>query len=190
MDTTGIGVLAVGLLLCFAGVTSLNLAVLASGFAVGWLITEPFNTSILTALFVALAAAVLAWVLAHLVFRVALFFVGGLAGAVFGAKLFGLLEPTGGNAVLAVLFIAAAAFIGGFLTQRFHQPALAAACALGGAALALSGVARAFPDSLGFLRNPNSTWEAIVAAVVWAALATAGWVVERRLVRDRTPARV
>jgi hypothetical protein len=188
MDTTGLGVLAVGLLLCFAGVTSVNLAVLASGFAVGWLLTEPFNASVTTALIVALAAAAAAWVLAHLVFRVALFFVGGLAGAVVGAKLFGLLEPSGGNVVLVVLFVAATAFIGGLVTQRFHRPALAAACALGGSALALSGVARAFPGGLGFLRDPAAGWEAIVAAVVWVALAAAGWLVQRRLVRERAPA--
>ena len=42
MNGSGLGVLAVGLLLCFAGIRSLNLAVLASGFAVGWLVTKLF----------------------------------------------------------------------------------------------------------------------------------------------------
>ncbi len=183
MDITGLGVLAVGLLLCFAGVRSLTMAVLASGFAVGWLVTEPFGATFLTALIVAVAAAIAAWALAHLVFRVALFFVGGLAGAVVGAKLFGLLQPEPGNVVLAVLFVAAMAFIGGFATQRFRQTALIVACALGGAGLILSGLARAFPDALGFLRAPDATWSTVLAALAWIAVAVAGVVVQRRLVR-------
>jgi hypothetical protein len=188
VDTTGIGVLVVGLLLCFAGVRSVNLAVLASGFAIGWLLTEPFGASTLTALIVALAVAAGAWVIVHLVFRVALFFVGGLAGAVVGAKLFGLLEPDDGSVVLAVLFVAAVGFIGGIATQRYRRTALAVACALGGAGLALSGVAKLFPDSLGFLRSPDNAAESAVSTVVWAVLAVLGWATQRRLIRGRADA--
>lgn len=187
MNTTGLGVLVVGLLLCFAGNRSLNLAVAASGFAVGWLITEPFNASVSIALVVALAAAAAAWVLAHLVFRVALFFVGGLAGAVIGAKVFGLLQPEDRNVVLVILFVAATAFIGGLITQRYRRTALAAVCALGGAALVLSGLARTFPEPLEFLRSPNEVWEVVVAALAWIALAVAGWLTQRKRVRE--PAR-
>lgn len=189
MDTTGLGLLAVGLLLCFAGVRSLNLALLASGFAVGWLLTEPFGAAPLTALVVAVAAAVGAWVVAHLVFRVALFFVGGLAGTVIGAKVFGLLQPAGGSVLLAVLFIAATGFIGGLATQHFRQRALAVACALGGAGLALSGVARAFPDALGFLRAPGTPWQSVVATAVWLALAVVGWTIQRRQLGEKETAR-
>ncbi|GEL21093.1 hypothetical protein PSU4_00470 [Pseudonocardia sulfidoxydans NBRC 16205] len=185
METTGLGVLVVGLLLCFAGARSLNLAVLASGFAVGWLLTEPFDATVLTALVVAAAAAVGAWALAHLVFRVALFFVGGLAGAVIGAKVFGLLQPDGGSVLLAVLFVAATAFIGGLVTQRFRQTALAVVCALGGAGLVLSGLARAFPDALGFLRTPVSAWQSAIAAVAWIGLAVVGWLTQRRLLQAK-----
>ena len=91
---SGLGALVVGLVLCFVGVKWLPVAVLASGFALGWLITEPFNASLGVAFVIALAAAVAAWVLATFVCRAALFFVGLIAGGVIGAKLFGLLQAT------------------------------------------------------------------------------------------------
>jgi len=185
----GIAVLLVGLLLCFFGVRSLNLAVLASGFALGWLLTEPFDASILTALVIAVAGALVAWVLAHLVFRAALFFVGAIAGGVIGAKLFGLLEHGNGNIVVAVLFVGAAAFIVGLATQRFRRTVLVAACALGGAGLALSGLARAFPDALGLLRYPQTTWQSVIAAAAWLALAVAGWVIQRRAPQESNETR-
>jgi hypothetical protein len=179
---SGIGVLAVGLVLCFVGVRSLPIAVLASGFALGWLVMEPFDASIGVAFVVALAAAVVAWVVATFVFRAALFFVGLIAGGVVGAKLFGLLQGNDHNIVLAVIFVAAVAFIAGIATQRFHTTVLTGVCALGGSGLTLSGVARLFPDALGFLRTPLSTGQATLAAVVWFVLAIAGWLVQRRLV--------
>lgn len=185
VDTTGLAGLAVGLLLCFAGARSVNLAVLASGFALGWLITEPFDASFLTALIVAVASAAGAWVLAHLVFRVAMFFIGGLAGAVIGAKVFGLLQPGDRSVVLVVLFVAATAFIGGLVTQRFRRVALVIVCALGGAALVLSGLARAFPQTLSFFRDPVQPWQSVLTAVVWIALAGIGWVTQRKAIRDR-----
>ncbi|MEU4690103.1 hypothetical protein [Actinoplanes sp. NPDC023714] len=184
MNTSGLGVLLIGVLLCFAGVRSLNLAVFGSGLAIGWLITEPFGASFLTALVVAVAVGLVALLLARFVFRAGLFFVGGLAGAVIGAKVFGLLQPEGGSVVLLILFVAAAGFIGGLVTQRFRWGALAVVCALGGAALVLSGLARAFPDPLGFLRDPASEVEAALTTVVWLALATTGWLVQRRQVRS------
>ncbi|WP_328474825.1 hypothetical protein OHA21_16240 [Actinoplanes sp. NBC_00393] len=180
VDTSGLGVLLIGVLLCFAGVRSLNLAVFGSGLAVGWLVTEPFGASLLTALIVAVAAGVVALVLARIVFRAGLFFVGGLAGAVIGAKVFGLLQPDGGSLILLILFVAACGFIGGLVTQRFRWAALAVVCALGGAALVLSGLARAFPDQLGFLRDPAGQAEAALTAGVWLAVAATGWSVQRK----------
>lgn len=180
MSASGWAVLAVGLVLCFFGVRSLHLAVLASGFALGWLLAEPFGAGFGASLIIAGAAALAGWLLATFVFRVALFFVGAIAGAVFGAKLFGLLQQGEGSVVLAVLFVLAFAFLAGLATQRFRTLALVVVCAAGGAGLALSGVARAFPGTLGFLRTPDVAWEAIVDAVAWVALAAAGWVVQRR----------
>jgi hypothetical protein len=180
---SGLGALVVGLVLCFVGVKWLPLAVLASGFALGWLLTEPFNASLGVAFGIALAAAVAAWVLATFVFRAALFFVGLIAGGVIGAKLFGLLQGNDHNILLGLIFVVAVGFISGIATQRFHNTVLTAVCALGGAGLALSGVARAFPDTLGFLRTPTSTAETVIATVVWLVLAILGWLVQRRLVK-------
>jgi hypothetical protein len=185
MDGSGFGVLAVGLVLCFLGVGSLHLAVAMSGFALGWLLSEPLGASGLTAFLIAVAAAVAAWVLAVLVFRTALFFVGAMCGGVIGAKLFGLLEQDSGNVVLAMLFVLASAFVVGIAVQRFRRRMLSLACALGGAGLALSGLARIFPEALGFLRYPQLPWHTVVTGAGWLALAGAGWAVQQRMVRDR-----
>ncbi|GAA5113523.1 hypothetical protein [Pseudonocardia adelaidensis] len=120
-------------------------------------------------------------------FRTALFFVGAICGAVIGAKLFGLLQQDG-NVVLSVLFVAASGFIIGFAVQRFRHGLLSLACALGGAGLVLSGLARTFPGALGFLRYPQTPWHALITTVCWLALAGAGWAVQRRMVRDRQAA--
>jgi hypothetical protein len=105
---------------------------------------------------------------------------------VIGAKLFGLLEGDHGNALLAILFAGALAVVTGIAVQRFHESAVIWACAFGGAGLALSGVARIWPHSLGFLRTPDTTAEAIIDAAAWLLLGTVGWVVQRRLVSGRT----
>jgi hypothetical protein len=184
---SGVAVLVVGLLLCFAGRRSLHLAVLLSGFALGWLLADALGATAGVAAIVALCSAVVAWVLATFVFRAALFFVGAIAGGVIGAKLFGLLEGGDGNALLAVLFTAALAVVAGVLVQRFRESAVVWACAFGGAGLALSGLARIWPHTLGFLRTPDTTAEAVIDAAAWLLLGTAGWVVQRRLTARRTP---
>jgi hypothetical protein len=183
---TGIGVLAVGLLLCFAGLVSVHLALLASGFALGWLLADGLGGSVAVVLIVALCAAVVTWFLATFVFRAALLVVGAVAGGVIGAKLFDLLDDDG-SVLLAVLFVAAVAVVTGLATQRFHGSVLAVACALGGAGLALSGAARALPDALGFLRDPDTTAQAVLATAAWIALAGAGWAVQRRTAQRRAP---
>jgi hypothetical protein len=185
---TGVGVVVVGLLLCFAGRLSIHLAVLASGFALGWLLAESLGASPGTAAVVAACTAVVAWLLATLVFRAALFFTGAIAGGVIGAKLFGLLQEDDGNIVLAVLFALAVAVLTGLATQRYREAAVIWACAFGGAALALSGVARVWPGTLGFLRTPDTAAEAVVSAAVWLVLGALGWSVQRRLVSRRSTA--
>jgi hypothetical protein len=189
MDGSGLGVLAVGLVLCFLGVRSLHLAVATSGFALGWLLSEALGASILTTFLIAVAAAIAAWLLAVFVFRTALFFVGAMCGGVIGAKLFGLLEQDSGNIVLAVLFVLASAFVFGVAVQRFRHGVLSLACALAGAGLALTGLGTAFPEVLGFLRYPQLPWQTVVTAAGWLVLAGAGWAVQRRMVRDRQESR-
>jgi hypothetical protein len=113
-------------------------------------------------------------------FGLARFIVGALAGAVVGAKLFASLQQGQGSVVLAVLFVAAAGFIAGTATRRFRGPILPAACALGGAGLVLSRLARAFPQVLGFLRTPQTPGTAALATLAWIVLAVLDWVVQRR----------
>jgi hypothetical protein len=185
---TGVGLAVVGLLLCFVGLRSIHLAVLASGFALGWLVAEGLGASLAVAAIVAVCAGVVGWVLATVVFRAALFVVGGIAGGVIGAKLFGLLDGDHGSVLLAVIFVVAVAVLTGLAAQRFHETAAIAACAFGGAGLALSGVARIWPDALGFLRIPHTTTEAIIGTAVWLVLGALGWAVQRRLVRRPSPA--
>jgi hypothetical protein len=186
---TGVGVLAVGLLLCFAGVASLHPAVLASGFALGWLVAESLGGSVGVTAIVAGCAAVVAWVLSTVVFRAALLVVGGIAGGVIGAKLYGLLQGDGGNVVLAFLFVLAVAVLTGLAAQRFRDTALVWICAFGGAGLALSGLARIWPGTLGFLRTPDTTAEAIIDAAAWLALGALGWSVQRRWLRRKAASR-
>ena len=187
---TGVGLAVVGLLLCFVGLRSIHLALLACGFALGWLVAEGLGASVAVAAIVAACAAVVGWVLARVVFRAALFVVGGLAGGVIGAKLFGLLEGDDGNVLLALVFVVAVAVLTGLAAQRFHETAAIWACAFGGAGLALSGVARMWPDTLGFLRTPDTTAEAVINAAVWLVLGAFGWSVQRQLVRRRSNASV
>jgi hypothetical protein len=185
---TGVGLAVVGLLLCFVGLRSIHLAVLASGFALGWLVAEGLGGSLAVATVVAVCVAVVGWVLATVVFRAALFVVGGIAGGVIGAKLFGLLDGDEGNVLLAVIFVVAVAVLTGLAAQRFHETAAIWACAFGGAGLTLSGVARIWPDTLDFLRMPDTTAEAVVSAAVWLVLGALGWSVQRRLVRQHSGA--
>ena len=186
---SGVGVLAVGLLLCFAGLASVHLALLASGFALGWLVAESLGGSVAVTAVVAACAAVVAWVLATLVFRAAMLVVGAIAGGVIGAKLYGLLEGSDGNVVLATLFVLAVAVLTGLAAQRFHEKALVWACAFGGAGLALSGLARIWPSTLGFLRTPDTTAEAVIDAAAWIALGGLGWSVQRRWARRKEVSR-
>jgi hypothetical protein len=186
---SGVGVVLVGLVLCFVGLWSVHLALLASGFALGWLLAESLGGSLAVTFVVALCAAVVGWALATFVFRAGLLVIGGIAGGVIGAKLFGLLEGGDGNVVLAVVFVVAVAVLVGLATQRFADRVLPLACAFGGAGLVLSGLARVFPDQLGFLRTPDTTAEAVIDAAAWILLGAAGWSVQRRWARRKAESR-
>ncbi|MGB3442623.1 MAG: hypothetical protein WBA97_28095 [Actinophytocola sp.] len=167
------------MVLCFFGRRSLHLAVLVSGFALGWLLADTLDASPLTASLVALAAALGCWAVVTFVFRSALFFVGALTGGVIGLKLYGLLEPGEKNVLLAIIVVLALACLGGLATQRFRTQMLAVMCALGGAALTMSGTARIAPSVLDFLHTPQTTAQTVLAGVVWLALTVAGWTVQR-----------
>ncbi len=59
MDSSGLIALLVGVLLCFYGIRSVNLALLAAGFSVGYLIADAFTTDSWTKLWVGLGSALL-----------------------------------------------------------------------------------------------------------------------------------
>lgn len=173
-------IVLVGAALCFAGIASTHLAVLVSGFGLAWLLADGLGASVGTALVVALAGAVAAWVLVRFVFNAALFFVGGLVGAVIGARLYTLLQPTGGNVIIAVVFVVAAAFLAGWLADRWSARTVLVLTALGGAGLMLSGIART-SDSLDWLRAPDSAVATVIMVLLWVGLAGLGWASQRRI---------
>lgn len=177
-------IVVVGVLLCFAGVASTHLAVLVCGFGLVWLLADLFGASTGVALLVGLGGAVIAWVVVTLVLKTALFFMGGLTGAVIGARLYALLQPTDGNVVVAVVFVLAAAALSGWLAARWSTHVLLWLTAIGGAGLVLSGAGRAV-DGLSWLRAPVSPTQVVGVAAVWVALVVAGWSVQRRIASGR-----
>ena len=68
---TGWVAVAVGVILCFAGIAYLNLAVLVSALGLIWLLADALGASASTALVVAAVGAVAVWVLVRLVFKTA-----------------------------------------------------------------------------------------------------------------------
>ncbi|GAA2494929.1 DUF4203 domain-containing protein [Terrabacter carboxydivorans] len=185
-------VAAVGAVLCFAGIASLNAAVLVSAFGLVWLLVDTVGASTGTTLLVAAAGAVAAWVLVRLVFKTASFFVGALAGAVVGARAYAMLEPGGGNVVVGLVFVAAVGVLGGWLAARWSVKVLLVLTALGGAGLVLCGLGRSV-EGLAWLRAPDETYLAVVDVLLWLVLAALGWVSQRRIsarrVEGRSPRR-
>lgn len=178
-------VVAVGVLLCFFGIRSVNLALLASGFAVGYLVGDALGESTGTALVVGAVTAVLVWLVVSLVFRFAAVVVGLVAGAVIGAKLWSALATGGTSPVLGFVLVAAVAVASATLAEKYHRRALLWLTVLGGASVLTTGLALLWPSALGFLRRPDEGVEQVLMLVVWLALAAAGWVVQRRLFRKQ-----
>lgn len=178
---SGVVVLLVGAVLCFLGIGSVHWAILASGFGLGWLLADLFSATVMVSLLVAAGSAVLAWVLATLVFKVASFVVGLVAGALVGARLFAAAGGRGSSVLLAVVVVVAVAVLTGLLADRYRERALLWATALGGAGLVLSGLGLMWPGGLGFLRDPTSGWQQVFTSLIWVALGAFGWVTQRRL---------
>ena len=113
--------------------------------------------------------------------KLMLFFVGGVVGAVVGAKLFVLLDGKDASVLLAVIFIPAIAFLFAFLAQRWSGNFLAWATAFGGAAMALTGLGRLAQDQFESLHAPDDTASRLVFAIAWLVLALLGRTVQVRL---------
>lgn len=175
-------VVLIGAALCFAGVASLHLAVLTCGFGLGWLLSDALGTSAGTAVLIGLAGAVAAWILVSLVFRAGLFFVGAIAGAEIGARLYTLLEGEEGTIVVWLVFVLAVAFLGGWLANRWRVRVLLWLTALGGAGLMIAGLGRT-TDSLDWLRYPSTGTQTVLATLAWIGLAGLGWWSQQRVSR-------
>ena len=174
-------VLAVGVVLCFLGVGSVHLAILASAFGLGWLLADLFGATAVTALIIAACSAVIAWVLITLVFKVARFFIGLIAGALIGARLYAIFSVGGKSVVLAVVVVVATAIVFGFLADRYRGRVILWATAIGGAGLIISSLGYIWPDTLGFLHHPEAGVQQVTSTVLWVGLSAAGWFTQRRL---------
>lgn len=180
----GIVVTLVGALLCFYGIRSVHLGVLAVGFGVGWLIADLFDPSFWVLVLFGLVGAVSAWVVTTLVFKFASYFIGGLTGAMAGAKLATVLQPGDKNWALSTIVVVAVCVAGAFLADKFRARALLWLTSIGGASMILSGLGR-MGDALSFLREPDSGWQQVFATLAWIGLSVAGWLVQRRLFAEK-----
>ncbi len=190
---SGIAILLIGALLCFYGIRSMHLAVLAAGFGVGWLVSDLFNASLTTLFLFGLIGAVTAWVVTTLVFKFSAYFIGGLTGAMVGAKVADVLQPGDNNWALSAIVIVAVAVAAAFLADKFRARALLWLTSIGGASMMLTGLA-GLNGALEFLRHPEAGWQQITSTLAWIALSVAGWIVQRRLFPEklgiqRAPAR-
>jgi len=174
-------VLVVGVVLCFLGIGSVHVAILASAFGLGWLLGDLFGATAVTALIIAAGTALIAWALVTLVFKAARFVVGLIAGALIGARLYAIFSGGDRSAVLAAVVVVATALVFGFLADRYKGRVILWATAIGGAGLILGSLGRIWPDSLGFLHNPEAGLQQVTSTLLWVVLAAAGWLTQRRL---------
>lgn len=181
---SGLAVLLVGALLCFYGIRSMHLAVLAAGFGLGWLIADLFNASVWTLVLFGLIGAVVSWVVTTLVFKFSAYFIGGITGAMAGAKLADVLQPGDNNWALSGIVILALAVAAAFLADKFRARALLWLTSIGGASMILTGLGSMI-GALDFLRHPTGGFQQVFAAAAWIALSAAGWLVQRRLFPDK-----
>ncbi|SEL63299.1 MULTISPECIES: DUF4203 domain-containing protein [Rhodococcus] len=181
---SGIAVLLVGALLCFYGIRSLHLAVLAAGFGLGWLIADLFHASLATLFLFALVGALISWVVTTLVFKFSAYFIGGLTGAMAGAKLAEVVQRGDNNWAVSAIVIIAVAVAAAFLADKYRARALLWLTSIGGASMILAGLGRT-TDALAFLHQPNPGWEQVTSTLLWIALSVAGWIVQRRLFPEK-----
>lgn len=174
-------ILIVGIVLCFFGVGSIHVAVLASGFGLGWLLADLFHSDVWASLLIALGSAVIGWILVTLVFKFASFFVGIITGALIGARLYAVLTPGEASIPLAIVVVVAVSLVFGFLADRYRKRVLLWATAIGGAGLILSSLGLIWSDALGFLRDPQAGVQTVTSTLIWVALAAGGWLTQRRL---------
>ena len=173
----------VGLALALAGVWSARVALVAAGAGATWLVADAFGAGAAAGLLWALLGGGLALGLALLAARILFFVVGLVVGAVVGARVFATLDTGESSILLAVFFVPAMALLGGVAVERWRQRMVAWASAIAGAGLVLSGLAQLAPRALGFLGDPLTTGEQLLATSVWVGSAVAARVAQKRLER-------
>ncbi|WP_235734545.1 TM7S3/TM198-like domain-containing protein [Nocardioides alcanivorans] len=171
---SGLILILVGALLCFAGSKSVRLAVLTAGFGTGWLLAELFDASTTVALVIALAAAFATLVTALLVSKSLFFVAGVVVGSVVGAKIFVIIADQPRDWLAAIVVVPAVALLCGWLTARWEKTFLRWGTAAAGAALILSGVGRTGVDGTDHLWRPESTVGAVLLAGLWIAVTVVG----------------
>jgi hypothetical protein len=181
----GVLLLLVGLLLCFAGGRSLRLTGLCLGFALAWAFADLLGADASVGLVIAVGGAIAGLVRVSVVFRFAMWVIGGLAGAPIALKVYLHVGLGEGSALVAVLFAAALGLILGFLADRHREPLLAAVTALSGASIILNALATPAPSSLAFLGQPTTGAQSALATAAWVILAVVGWLVQNRALRTR-----
>jgi len=167
-----------GVVLCFFGTRSIRLAVTVAGGGAAWLLADALGASSLTTVLVAIAGGIGALVVSLLAMSFVFFVIGLFVGAVVGSKLYVLADSgtgTGeGGWLLAVVFVPAFALLSGFLASRFKRRFLSWGTALAGAALILSGIGQLGSDTVDDLWRPESSFGAVVLAVLWLGLSFVG----------------
>jgi hypothetical protein len=178
---TGIVLMGVGLLLCFAGVASLRLAVAAAGFGVTWLLADALGAAASAALLLALAGGLAALVLGLVLSRLLLILVSGLAGAVIAAKTLVILDPGRVGVLLALVVVPSAALVFVVMAHLLRGRFVLWATAFGGASVALSGLGRLTPETLGAMHDPEGLVGQLVVTAAWIALAVVGGLTQQRV---------
>jgi len=181
----GVALLVAGLLLCFAGVRTMRLAAAAAGFGLGVVIATVFGAGVLGVLLTGVLMGVAALVVAGALVGAGFFVVGALGGGLIAASWFRTFAMMSTSVALTVLIVLVAALVGGAGAAWAGGTVLVAVTALAGAGLILRGIVTLGPSFIGFLRDPATVFGALVATLVWVALAVLGFVVQRRRLASR-----
>ncbi len=112
------------------------------------------------------------------------YFIGGLTGAMAGARAADVLQPGDNDWALSAIVILAVAVAAAFLADKYRARALLWLTSIGGASMILNGLGRT-TDALEFLRSPHPGWQQIFATAAWIALSVAGWIVQRHIFTDK-----
>ncbi|SDT26181.1 TM7S3/TM198-like domain-containing protein [Microlunatus soli] len=192
---SGIVLMIIGAALCFLGARSVRVTIAVAGFGAAWLLADALHATWQLTILVGCAGAVMAFITTLLLARFVFFISGVCLGAVVGAKVFQLANGSDHNWLLAIIVVPAAGFLGGLLINRRRHHVLRWLTAFAGAALALSGLGRLWPDPLSDLWRPRAAVGGLLLGAAWIVLTVLGHRVQsavglgRRDADDRSSGR-